>query len=159
MWDGLRGIYTKHYEALSWLFVVEVAFVAAFFYETLAPIGLGRPFLLLLNIFVCPLVVAWPARNARLLRGAVINALFVLFLYAYLVYLRGWPVSQYILREFLTVLAFGMVSGMAAGGLVERRRGKWASLNPARPLPLIPAPISLLTDDYFSSEPAANYRS
>lgn len=90
MRDELRRFYARHYETLSLIFIVEVAFVAAFFLEAVAHTqGLARPYIFLLSLFVCPLVVAWPARTARMLRGAATNALFVLFLFAYSVYLRG----------------------------------------------------------------------
>jgi putative membrane protein (TIGR04086 family) len=157
MREAVSGFYARHYETLSLLFIAEVAFVAFFLEEVTSP-GITSPFIFLLSLFVCPLVVAWPARNARLLRGTATNALFVLFLFAYSVYLRGWPVNQYLIREFLTVFAFGMVSGMAAGGRVERWRNKRAGLNPPRPLPLLTAPVSSPTDDYFSSASVSSYR-
>jgi hypothetical protein len=90
-----------------------------------------------------------------MLRGVVTNALANLLTIAY------FARSAYIAPDWLnltTIIGFGMVSGMAAGGRVERWRSKRASLNPARPLPLTPAPVSLLTDDYFSSESASSYR-
>ena len=150
MRDMLKAINARHHEALSRLFVVQVAIVAACFLVAMDGPGPVTPFLFLLSLFVWPLVAAWPARTGRLLRGAVTNALLVLFIYADSVFWWGWPISQYILKEFFTVLAFGMVSGMAAGGLVERRRSRQRALSAGQPRSTQLPPPSVTAYSYFN---------
>lgn len=122
MRDVLRRINARHHEALSRLFVVQVALVAACFLTMVDGPSPASPFLFILSLFVWPLVAAWPARNGRLLRGAMTNALAILFWLACIIYSDGWFVTLRDWRILLTILAFGIVSGMAAGGLVERWR-------------------------------------
>ena len=124
MRNMLKGINARHHEALSRLFVVQVAIAAACFIVAVDGPHPASLFLILLSFFVWPLVAAWPARTGRLLRGAATNALALLFFTAYFAYQRDWLVTSRDWLVILTVLAFGMVSGIAAGGLVERRAGK-----------------------------------
>ena len=149
MRNRLKAINARHHEALSRLFVVQVAIVAACFFVAMDGPGPVTPFFFLLSLFVWPLVAAWPARTGRLLRGAATNALLVLFIYADSVFWWGWPVSQHILKEFFTVLAFGMVSGMAAGGLVERRRSSLRAVGDGQPRSTQLPPPSVTACFYF----------
>jgi hypothetical protein len=155
MRDGLRGINVKYHRALGWLFVLQVAIIAACYLVNVDGPRERSGWLIFLSFFVWPLIAAWPARCGWLLRGVMTNALAIIFTIAYFTYFRG-GVADWLLLS--TILAFGMVSGMAAGGLVERWRNKRARLNPPRTLPLLTAPVSSLTDDYFSSESVSSYR-
>lgn len=117
----LKDINTSHYEALSRLFVLQVALVAACVLGAVNGPDSASAFLFLLNLFVWPLVAAWPARRGWMLRGAVTNGFAILFLLAYYSYAKG-RFDEWL--SMLPVLVFGLVSGMAGGGLVDRWRSQ-----------------------------------
>ena len=152
MRNMLKGINARHHEALSRLFVVQVAIIAACYLVNADGPMERSGWLIFLSFFVWPLIAAWPARRGWMLRGVVTNGLAILFTIAYIAYFKVGVVADWLLLS--TILAFGMVSGMAAGGLVERRRSRLRAVSKGRsPSTHLPLP-SVTALSYF--EPAAS---
>jgi hypothetical protein len=153
MRDVLRRINARHHEALSRLFVVQVAFVAACYLVNMDGPRERSGWFIFLSFFIWPLMAAWPARRGRMLRGAVTNALAIILTVMYFIYFEGGIITADWLR-LLTILAFGIMSGMAAGGLVERRRSRLRAVSEGLPLSVQLPPLSITAFSSFG--PAAS---
>jgi hypothetical protein len=128
MQDKIRDINDRYHGLLSWLFVLQVAIIAACYLVNVDGPRERSGWLIFLSFFVWPLMAAWPARSGWMLRGALTNALAIIFTIAYVMYFKVGVVADWLLLSI--ILAFGMVSGMAGGGLVERWRSKWQTDKP-----------------------------
>ncbi|MGH9944487.1 MAG: hypothetical protein ACRD9R_19240 [Pyrinomonadaceae bacterium] len=153
---------------LSLILIAELAVAAHFITEALVSLGYVRGYAILVGIFLCPLLAALPVRGAGVLRGAATNGLFLLISFSAYASGSSWAVIGKEFTGFLTVFGFSIASGMAAGGLVERRResrhrlggGQPQCVRPPRVFPQVfylsePVPASYLAVECESGSDAS----